>query len=84
TEDDVRSAAARALGKFRGSEAAVQALAVALDDPNPAIQHRVTLSMGAVSGRSYGADVVAWREFAQVSLSAQNQPPKGASKPATF
>ncbi len=28
TEDDVRLAAARALGKFRGSEAAVQALAV--------------------------------------------------------
>jgi hypothetical protein len=65
TEDDVRLAAARALGEFRGSEAAVQALAVVLDDPNPALQFRVMSSMGNVSGRQYGTDVVAWREFSQ-------------------
>jgi hypothetical protein len=64
TDDDVRLAATRALGSFK-DPLAVQGLAVALDDSNPALQHRAMESLKNCSGRDLGHDVVAWRDFIQ-------------------
>jgi HEAT repeat protein len=67
TETDVRLAAIRALGELEGEQAtgAVRTLGVALDDKNPAIQFRAIESLRQVSGRDYGTDLVAWRQFVQ-------------------
>lgn len=62
TDLDVRLAATRALGQFE-DRTAVQALGLALDDGDPALQLRAVESLRLVSGRDYGNDVVAWREF---------------------
>ena len=61
---DVRLAATRAL---RGSRepAALEALAVALDDSDPALQFRAIQTMREISPVDYGSDVGAWRQFAQ-------------------
>jgi hypothetical protein len=58
---DVRIAAARALGKL-GPDV-VPVLSVALDDPDPALQYRTMQSLRQVSGKDFGDDVAAWREF---------------------
>lgn len=60
---DVRLAAARALGGLR-DPAAATALATALEDGDPAMQYRAVQSLRAVSGRDFGNDANAWREFA--------------------
>lgn len=61
---DVRLAAIRALGRLQQQPAeAAQALGVALDDKDPAIQFSATQALREVSGRDYGTDLVAWREF---------------------
>ena len=66
TDVDIRLAAARALGVFRDPEA-IRGLAIALDDPDPALQHRAIQSLKLVSDRDYGGDLKAWRQFAQGS-----------------
>lgn len=63
-DGDVRIAAARALGEFPGPEA-VRALAVGLDDSDPALQYRTILSLRGASGRDYGNDIAAWRQYVQ-------------------
>lgn len=60
---DVRLRAVRELGAL-GDEAAVPALARALEDPDPAIQYRAVSSLKQVSGRDLGDDVNAWRAWA--------------------
>ncbi len=60
---DVRLKALRELGAL-GSDAAVPALARALEDPDPAIQYRAVGSLKQVSGRDLGDDVNAWRAWA--------------------
>ncbi len=60
---DVRLKALRELGTL-GSDAAVPALARALEDPDPAIQYRAVGSLKQVSGRDLGDDVNAWRAWA--------------------
>ena len=60
---DVRLEALRELGALR-DEAAVPALARALEDPDPAIQYRAVLALKEVSGRDLGDDVNAWRSWA--------------------
>jgi len=60
---DVRLKAVRELGGL-GSDAAVPALARALEDPDPAIQYRAVGSLKQVSGRDLGDDVNAWRAWA--------------------
>lgn len=62
TNVDVRIAATRALGTFQ-DPAAVRGLAVALDDNDPALQYRAMESLRNVSGKDYGGNVHAWREF---------------------
>ncbi len=76
TQSDVRLAAARALGSFRDEQAAVRALAIGLDDPDPAMQHVSISSLKSITGRDYGQDVAAWREFARGGNPA---PPEGSS-----
>jgi HEAT repeats/PBS lyase HEAT-like repeat len=60
---DVRLAAAEALGKTKSREA-IQALIVALDDRDPALQYAGVQSMKSITGEDYGPDVQAWRQVA--------------------
>jgi HEAT repeat protein len=60
TDIDVRLAATRALGEV-GDPSAVNGLSVALDDANPAMQHRAVRSLEQVTGRNHGQDVAAWK-----------------------
>jgi HEAT repeat protein len=64
TDLDVRLAAARALGEIE-DPSVVPALAVALEDPNPALQYRAVKSLEKSTGQDFGNDVEAWRTFAQ-------------------
>ncbi len=70
---DVRLAAARALGETRDS-AAVAALGLALDDPDPAMQFRAVSSLQQVTGNDLGNDVGAWRQYVKGEV-PQSQPP---------
>jgi hypothetical protein len=62
TDIDVRLAAARALGDCK-DPAAAQALAAALEDPNPALQVRGMRSLEKVAHQDFGNDVAAWRQY---------------------
>jgi hypothetical protein len=65
---DVRLAAIRAMGDLKEPQIAsetVRTLGVALEDKDPAIQYRAIESLRDVSGRDYGNNLVAWREFVQ-------------------
>ncbi|MEX2316634.1 MAG: HEAT repeat domain-containing protein [Pirellulales bacterium] len=70
---DVRLAAAAALGQIKTSES-MQALTVALDDRDPAMQYVGVQSMKSITGKDYGGNVEAWRQVA----AGQSPPlPKG-------
>ncbi len=71
THVDVRMAATRALGNFTG-EQTVRALAVALDDPNPALQLRATESLRHATGENLGRNVGAWQKYVQQMLPDHN------------
>ena len=60
---DVRMAATKALGKMKSPEA-IQGLAVALEDRDPAMQYVAVESMKTVTGKDYGPNVEAWRQVA--------------------
>jgi hypothetical protein len=62
-DTDVRIAAVDALGKIKSPES-VKALAVALDDRDPAMQYVGVQSLKSVTGKNFGPDVQAWRQFA--------------------
>ena len=74
TNIDVRIAAARSLGEFK-SPRVVGVLAVALDDANPALQFRAVKSMEQATGREFGNDVEAWRQFAKGGNPQPRSPP---------
>lgn len=59
---DVRLAAVAALGKC-SDQHAIQALTLALDDTNPAIQHRAVQSLKSTTGQAIGENVAAWRAY---------------------
>lgn len=63
TDADVRIAAVRALG-HTGEKGALAPLAEALADADPAMQFRAQESLRTVSGRDFGGNVSAWREYA--------------------
>ncbi len=65
---DVRIAAVRALGQTSDPSALVP-LSEAIVDPDPAMQARAHESLVSVSGRDYGNDVQAWRQYAQTGKS---------------
>lgn len=62
TDIDVRLEAVRMLGAVK-DEAAIPALARALEDPDPAVQYRAVASLKKVSGRDLGDDVNRWRAW---------------------
>jgi HEAT repeat protein len=68
---DVRIAAARGLGKIKDSAAAVP-LADALNETDPAMQRRLVESLKSVSGRDYGNDIEAWRQYARSGAAPQD------------
>ena len=70
TDIDVRLAATEALGHFPG-RASVSALALSLNDRNPALQVRATESLRKVTGESLGRNVVAWQEYVK-NVAPQN------------
>lgn len=61
TDNDVRLAAARALGELKDPEAEA-ALGLALDDANPAIQYRAMQSLKSITGKKFET-VKEWREY---------------------
>jgi HEAT repeat protein len=64
TEFDVRIAAVHALGMTH-DRAALVPLSEMMVDSNPAMQKGAYEALTAVSGRDYGENVQAWREFAK-------------------
>lgn len=70
TNVDVRLAATKALARFPGSRS-VQALAVALNDPDPALQVRAAESLERATGEKLGRDVPAWKKYVQQSFPTQ-------------
>jgi HEAT repeat protein len=69
TSVDVRIAAVRALGETK-DKAALAPLADALADSDPAVQFRAAESLRLISGRDFGANVQAWREYARTGSSS--------------
>ncbi|MEM7785402.1 MAG: HEAT repeat domain-containing protein [Planctomycetota bacterium] len=59
---DVRLAATRALGNFTGRQT-VTALAVPLNDSDPALQLRAVESLQKVTGENIGKDVGLWQQY---------------------
>ena len=76
---DVRLAATTQLAKFQEQQS-LQALAVALNDKNPALQHRAVQSLKSVSGQDYGDNVPAWRDFVEGRSPALPEPPTIAER----
>ncbi len=68
TEQDVRLAAVRAMGRTKQTEA-LAPLAEALVDADPAMQVLAQESLTAVSGHDFGNNVQAWREYAATGKS---------------
>ncbi len=64
TDIDVRLAATRELARFR-QPAAREALALALDDADPALRYRAVQSLKETSPVDYQNDIAAWREYAK-------------------
>jgi len=73
---DARLAAIDALGKIP-STASVAALAVAVNDRDPALQYAGVEALKLVSGKDLGNDVAAWRQYAssdQPEISVAKRP----------
>ncbi len=68
TNLDVRIAAVRAMGQTKDATA-TSVLGDVLADPDPALQYRAKESLRLVSGRDYGDDVQAWRQYAKTGQS---------------
>jgi hypothetical protein len=64
SDKDVRIAAARELRRFP-DRVAYEALALALQDDDPALQYRAVASLKEASGKDYGNNLQAWRQFAE-------------------
>jgi hypothetical protein len=76
---DVRLAATTELAEFQDQQA-LQALAVALNDKDPALQHRAVQSLKSVSGQDYGDNVPAWRDFVEGRSPVLPEPPTIAER----
>jgi HEAT repeat protein len=75
---DVRMAAVDALGAI-GTPAGVKALAVALNDRNPAMQYAAVEAAKSASGEKLGNDVQQWREYV-ASLPGGPSPTSGSGE----
>ncbi len=76
---DVRIAATRELGRF-SDPAAVNALAVALDHQDPALQLRAMRSLEQVTGEDFGNHVPAWRQYVRGDPVDRPEPPSMVSR----
>lgn len=61
---EVRLAALRALGRIPGEES-VAAISPALEDSDPAMQYRAVQALRELTGKDFGDDANAWREYAR-------------------
>lgn len=61
---DIRLAAVEALGTLNSPDA-YSALAIAMEDRDPALQYAGVKSMKAISGKDYGGDVSQWLQYAK-------------------
>jgi HEAT repeat protein len=78
TNLDVRLAAVRAMGHTHDSSA-LAPLTDALGDADPAMQARAHASLAAVSGRDFGNDAKAWRDYA-ATVKAEDPPVSWAER----
>ncbi len=76
---DVRLEAARALGRHKGPEAA-KALALSLEENDPAIQRVAMESLKTSTGKDYGMSVKSWREFLEGGSPKPPDPPSWAER----
>lgn len=75
----IRRAATNALSEF--DDANVKStLASILDDKSPALQYQAAMSLKKITGRDYGGDIDAWREYMQ----GKDVPEPERSMMATF
>jgi HEAT repeat protein len=82
TDLDVRLAAVDALGEMK-TPGALQGLAAALKDRDPALQFAGVEGMKKVSGEDLGNDVEAWRQYAARTMGAAQPNSAIAAQPAT-
>ena len=69
---DVKMAAARALGKIK-DPIGMPPLSDILAEADPALQHRAIESMKSISGKDFGTDVNAWRQYAKTGQATDTQ-----------
>ena len=79
TNVDVRLSATKALGKFSGRQA-VQAISLALNDSDPALQLRAMESLSSASGENLGLSVGAWKEYVARVAPPSISPASGGSQ----
>jgi HEAT repeat protein len=80
---DVRLAATRQLAEFRNRDA-VSALGVALDDSDPALQYRAMQSLKSITGKDFGNNVPAWRQYVQDGTYQPSDVPSIADRMRNF
>jgi hypothetical protein len=76
---DVRIEAARALGRHQTPEAA-QALALSLEENDPAIQRIAMESLKSTTGKDFGMSVKSWREHLEGGNPMPPEPPSWAER----
>jgi hypothetical protein len=78
-DKDVRMAAARGLGPCH-DPSAVPALSTALEDPDPAMQHRAVVALCDITGKDFGNDVNRWREYVKTGTAKPADAPSLADR----
>ena len=73
-DQDVRLAAAEALGSIKTPDS-IQALSIALEDRDPALQFVAVESLKSISGQAFGGDVRAWQQYANGEAPAIQERP---------
>jgi HEAT repeat protein len=73
-DQDVRLSAVKSLGGIKGA-GAIQGLAAALNDRDPALQYAGVEAMKNASGQNLGNDVEAWRQYAASQGAGRDQQP---------
>lgn len=77
---DVRIAIAGELKRWKNSQEATRALALALDDNDAALQHQAILSLEQITGRSFGMSAPAWHEYLAGGNPSTPPPPSVAER----
>jgi HEAT repeat protein len=80
---DVRMAATRQLAEFR-DPTAVSTLGLALDDADPAIQFRAMQSLKSITGKDFGNNVPAWRQYVKDGTYQPSDTPSIADRVREF